>query len=188
MAKLQTIVWTRHAITSWNRQGRLQGRVDIEPEVDDVRTWLSETIAQMEEHRVESLWTSPLTRAWQGAVLLAKHLELPLYVEDDLTEVHFGGLEGAIMTSLPASRIADFTEWMRQPWAGDFEGVETYASVEARHTRILEKAAAEYRTVGIVGHTAASFSIERICKNKGIRFFRLVGQLTSSDVARRLLA
>lgn len=186
MSGLETIIWVRHVVTPWNREGRLQGSIDVEPTNEDIASWVAEKSTQFCEHNVECLLTSPLARARRGAEIIAQQLGIPVQVEDGLTEVHFGSREGTVIAALPQSQMSEIVTWLRQPWAGDLVGAEKYRLVEARQKKVLNGLPTRYRTVGIVGHTASSVSLEAICGDRGIRFVRLVGTLAPSDIANRL--
>jgi broad specificity phosphatase PhoE len=128
----------RHGETVWNRTRRLQGHRDSP---------LSETgIAQIEaigrflRHAIDDPGTfrivsSPLGRAWQSAVIVARalgHDADGIAAESRLMEMAFGAWEG--MTTAEVER-ADPGVWgRRKPDVWDFRppGGESYADLAAR--------------------------------------------------------
>jgi len=91
-----TIAFLRHGQTEWNRQGRLQGQVDIP--LNDVGREQARSAARG-LHEWEAGWsrvvTSPLGRAHETADIIARALSLPLGpAYDALVERAYGEAEG----------------------------------------------------------------------------------------------
>ena len=88
----------RHGETSWNKEGRLQGRTDIglNEEGRKVAEWTCEGLKDVE---FEIAFTSPLKRARQTAELILKGRNIPIIDEDRLIEFSFGTYEGTYKTT-----------------------------------------------------------------------------------------
>lgn len=87
-------LFIRHGETDWNIQKRMQGHTEIPLNAMGKRQ--AKKIAQHLKHfGVDILYSSPLTRAHQTAVVIHKyHPIIPLLTSDALKERAFGELEG----------------------------------------------------------------------------------------------
>jgi broad specificity phosphatase PhoE len=86
----------RHGQTDWNAQGRIQGHTDVPLNA----TGLTQAQAAAERligHGIGCVVSSPLARAGKTAAIVAERLQLPLHVDSDLKERHFGAFEGRIV-------------------------------------------------------------------------------------------
>src|SRR5947209_18922800 len=80
-----TIVMVRHGETDWNRENRFQGRAD--PPLNDTgRAQAVELAEQLLAEGAAALYTSPLRRARETAVIVGEGLGLPVQIADDLQD------------------------------------------------------------------------------------------------------
>ena len=99
----------RHGHTSWNRQGRLQGRTDI-PLDEDARAHLS-ALCVPPAFGAHQIVSSPLQRAVETATLVAQQAPDPV---PDLIEMNWGdweGQHGAALRADPKSGYRDMEHW-----------------------------------------------------------------------------
>ena len=86
----------RHGETDWNARNLSQGNVDVP--LNEVGLAQARTAAEVLRTRgIRSVVTSPLSRAYDTAVIVGEHIGVPLEVEDELREVAFGVQEGQPM-------------------------------------------------------------------------------------------
>jgi len=103
----------RHGHTPWNRAGRVQGRTDIA--LDE------EARAQLEAQRLPApwdsaaLWSSPLSRAFDTAQLVADRTPC---TDAALTEMNWGDWEGRIALELHADPNCDHRDI--ETWGWDY--------------------------------------------------------------------
>jgi probable phosphoglycerate mutase len=114
------IALLRHFPTSWNRQHRLQGQVDI-PLTEDARERLR-GLAIPAPWDAARLITSPLSRAEETARLLARGCAFAR--DSRLVELSWGeweGKHGADLLADPASGYVDIAHWgwRRRPPGGE---------------------------------------------------------------------
>ena len=93
----------RHGETDWNIAGRLQGREDIPLNERGMRQALDlgRTLSSVKEQiKISSIFSSPLSRAYDTASVIAQSLGIE-YVEvnDGFTERDFGSLSGKAPTA-----------------------------------------------------------------------------------------
>lgn len=88
----------RHGETSWNREGKFQGRVDV-PLNDAGRELARITRDAMPSIHYDRVYSSPLIRAVETAqILLDGHYPLDRIQQDDrILEIDFGAYEGTII-------------------------------------------------------------------------------------------
>ena len=134
------IYLVRHGETLWNTELRVQGRTDID--LNETGTRQAEELGDLLSGiSFAKIDTSPLLRAANTAkIILSKQIshQKPAYIEDsDLTEVHYGNLEGKTYDKVVAM--------MRERTGNDYESPfdvflrgdclpngETQAQVKAR--------------------------------------------------------
>lgn len=83
----------RHGQTDWNKEGRLQGSVDIELN-ENGRSMAQAAGDRLESVNFDKIYSSPLKRAYETAQLIRKHRNLDIIVDQRLREISFGCMEG----------------------------------------------------------------------------------------------
>ena len=81
----------RHGETDWNRQGRLQGSVDVP--LNEYGVVLAEQTRdglKREQIRFDRVFTSPYQRARRTAEIIIDGADIPLIVEPRIREMAFG--------------------------------------------------------------------------------------------------
>lgn len=88
MAKL---IIVRHGITSWNKEGRWQGLIDI-PLSEEGKRQIDETDETIRDLKIDVIYTSPLARVRQSQWVLVKDLKLdcPVVESPALSERDYG--------------------------------------------------------------------------------------------------
>ena len=90
------ITLVRHGQTDWNLEGRIQGSTDI-PLNDTGRAQARDAAARLAGARFDHIYASPLGRARETAVIIARELSLPApLVTVGLREHEFGDAEGLL--------------------------------------------------------------------------------------------
>ncbi len=134
----------RHGETDWNARNLSQGNVDIP--LNPTGLAQARSAAELLRNRgIDSIVTSPLSRARVTAEIAAERLGLPVTIEDGLREVAFGVQEGQPMTEW-------FTSWIAGEWTP--EGAESFAQLRARAVAAVNRATAYPPAVLIVAHGA----------------------------------
>ncbi len=86
----------RHGETDWNKQHLWQGRTDI-PLNDKGRFVAELTREGMKDISLDLAFCSPLSRAKETAEIVLQGRNIPLIVDERITEMGFGPLEGKDM-------------------------------------------------------------------------------------------
>ncbi len=85
----------RHARSTWNAEGRMQGQAD--PPLDEVGRAQAQALAEhLKDESFHAVYSSPLARARETAeILIASHaVQPPLIYDDRLMERHLGEWTG----------------------------------------------------------------------------------------------
>ncbi len=105
----------RHGETDWNRQGRFQGREDIELNENGIEQ-AKRCGAALSKEQFRAVITSPLSRARRTGEIIAEHLGVKQFIVDEgITERDFSKVSG--MT--PKEREAFYAsgeEDDKEPW------------------------------------------------------------------------
>ncbi|MDE6219495.1 MAG: histidine phosphatase family protein [Lachnospiraceae bacterium] len=83
----------RHGETEWNVKRRFQGRSDI-PLNDEGRRLAHITAEALKSVPFTKIYTSPLKRAYETAMIIKGEREIPVIVEPRIIEIGFGEYEG----------------------------------------------------------------------------------------------
>jgi len=143
----------RHGETTWNVEGRIQGRSDpgLSPKGQNQSLALLE---QLKDRPLSAIYASTLQRSILTAQPISNHLSLPIQRQSELDEIAFGILEGR--------NLYHFDEVIKNEWErfkGDrftyrIPGAENYADVANRVRPFAEIILQHHRgeEVLIVGH------------------------------------
>lgn len=133
------IYMIRHGETQWNKEKRLQGRVDIPLNEYGIQ------LAGITAHALQSIpfsriYTSPLSRARETARILAGNRPVELIEDNRLLEMGFGEGEGVGIADIYAQPELNLYDFIHNPAAyHPLAGGETFEELYARcHSFIQE--------------------------------------------------
>ena len=145
MLPVRAFWFLRHGETDWNAEGRSQGRTDVPLNATGLAQ--AEAAALLLRRRgIASIVSSPLSRAHVTAQAVARVLDLPVTLLDDLQEVAFGVHEGTIQ------HAAWFTAWI--DGESTPEGAESFAALRSRAVSAVTEALSHPAPVLVVAHGA----------------------------------
>ena len=138
------ILLVRHGETSWNLEGRFQGRSDV-PLNEKGKDQATALALALKGESLTAIYSSPLMRAKETAHLIkAFHPSVPLYEEEGLVEMDLGEFEG-IEGPRWAAQYAEFrTAWKQNPASVRMPGGESLHEVQARAMSALERITGSY--------------------------------------------
>ena len=87
------VYFIRHGETDWNKEDKLQGRVDI-PLNEAGRHVAELTREALQDVWFDAAFTSPLVRASETAEIILRGRDIPIIKDDRIIEVNFGAYEG----------------------------------------------------------------------------------------------
>ena len=147
------IILIRHGQTEWNQEERFRGRVDIP--LDEVGLRQAQATAErLAEYKVTAIYSSPLRRAYTTAEFVARRLNLPVTILDNLIDMSFGTWEGL---SIKEAREQDgplFDKWIKNPEGIRFPEGESIEDVRERAAAALRDVISRHpdETVVLVSH------------------------------------
>lgn len=83
----------RHGETEWNVKRRFQGRADI-PLNEEGRRLARITADALKDVPFTRIYTSPLKRAYETAMIIKGERDIPVMIEPRIIEISFGEYEG----------------------------------------------------------------------------------------------
>jgi broad specificity phosphatase PhoE len=132
---MKTVYLVRHAETTWNLEGRLQGSRDTPLSIDGLAQ-TAKTVAYLSALRFDTIFTSPLTRARAIAEPVGVNLGMLPIVVPELREIEFGGWEGHTWKEIGNMYPATLAAWeLKSPEARP-NGGESLADVGRRAVKI----------------------------------------------------
>jgi broad specificity phosphatase PhoE len=145
----------RHGETDWNREGRLQGQIDIP--LNALGLTQAEALARkLAPHRLEAVLSSDLRRAATTGRIVAEALGVPLFFDPLLRETTVGEAEGLLWAEAKARFGEALTErWFTHDDAA-FPGGETGGETRERGLAALRRfaVAQPWRRIGVSTHGA----------------------------------
>lgn len=142
----------RHGESVFNAQKRIQGQIDIELSERGRRqsVAVAEALATMP---IEAIYASPLRRAYETAVPLAKRLGLPIATDDRLKEIHAGIFQGLMWEEIESSHPEHARHWIEQQPDFVIPGGESRRALMVRGLEVFEHIREQhYQHVAIVAH------------------------------------
>ena len=157
----------RHGKTDWNLQHKLQGKTDI-PLNDLGISQAKEACERYKDIHFDICYCSPLTRARQTAGYVLEGRDIPVVIDDRLSEMGFGIYEGEEeIFDKPECPVREF--FFNPAGYKAVGGAESIEELMARTGSFLDEIAyplvREGKDVLILGHGAMNSSI--ICHVKG---------------------
>ncbi len=145
------LLLVRHGETSWNRDGRYQGRSDTPLSARGKRQAqaLAERLAASDEI---SIVASPLMRAQATAHIIATRLDLPVATDHRLTELAYGEWEGLQQAEVKQRWPELLRLWKRTPDRVTFPGGESLSDMRHRVRSFLEHTARQSGTRLAITH------------------------------------
>jgi probable phosphoglycerate mutase len=169
------ILLVRHGETSWNREGRYQGRTDV-PLSPDGEVQVAALATRLAHLPIAVAVASSLSRARRTAEVILGPRETQLELDEGLLEISHGAWEGQLSSDVEAAHAAMLDTWRARPDrdvpAGP--GAETLGDVEARAWPVLERVAARLAgdaTALVAAHDAVNRVL--LCRILGLPLTRV---------------
>ena len=170
MAKIYLI---RHGETTWNREKRLQGHLDIG--LNDRGYWQADRLGEYLASRpIAAVISSDLSRAVDTAKAVAKHHDLTLQYDQMLRERHYGLMQGLSHEEIAQQHPRNHLAWKNREI--DFKP-ESGESLQQFYDRVVESAifwAKQYRDqdIAIVAHGGVLDCLNRLATGKTLEVAR----------------
>jgi len=137
---METLFLMRHGETAWNNQKRVMGRLDVP--LNREGTAQTKRVAKLlPDLEIHAIYSSPLKRALDTALILAGSQNLTVETDANLTEVAFGRWEGYRFEELIKDKA--YHRFLRNPLTAAVPGGETIPGVQQRGLKALRRATRE---------------------------------------------
>lgn len=151
---MKTVVYlVRHGKTAWNEQRRLQGWNDI-PLSNTGRREARKIGKQLMSVTVHAIYSSPLSRAYDTALEIARHHAIDVTVLDALKETGFGIFEGLMWDELLDHPLVKNRPKNHDRFTDNTGGGESIQDSYVRAAKAMDEIISKHKgqTVVIVSH------------------------------------
>ncbi len=148
-----TIILVRHGETDWNREQIFRGHIDV-PLNETGFMQARKTAAALLETPLKAVYSSPLSRAYATASVIAEARGLTAIKEEAFNDPSFGLWEGRPVAEVAREYPEELRNWRETPQLWKAPGGETLAAVRERSWRRMLELAREFsgETLAIVSH------------------------------------
>jgi broad specificity phosphatase PhoE len=178
------LILVRHGETRWNRENRVVGSADIGLN-DEGRKQVKRLALVLKGERVDAIYSSPLSRAWETAQEIARFHDGQVKADDAFKEMDAGELDGLTYEEMRVRYGEFIKQWLRDPASLTMPGGESLAGVQERAWLAVERMREKHPddAVMVVSHNFVILCI--ICKALGLdlgQFRRLRLNLASISI------
>jgi broad specificity phosphatase PhoE len=149
-----TMYFIRHGESAGNSENRFRGRHDFDLTVNGIRQ--AEALGnELSKIEFDCIYSSPLARAKKTAQIIARDSAKVTLVEE-LTNVSLGSWENQPKQNIRQKYPDLWKLWVTEPEKLDFEGMETFATVQKRAFQFLKQLIPKHQkdAIAIVTHRA----------------------------------
>jgi broad specificity phosphatase PhoE len=176
-----SIYLVRHGQTAWNKEEIFRGRIDIP--LDETGLKQAELAGEyFKEMVIQSIYSGPLSRAWQTAEQIARFHHLKVQPLDGLIDMSFGNWEGHALREIERIDPETYRQWREEPHLARLPGGESLDDVRKRAMASLEEVIEKHpgETLILVSHRVVNKVL--ICGVLGIdnSHFWQIGQDTTA--------
>jgi len=168
-----TLYVTRHGITKWNEEHRLQGSQNSPLTGEGIQN-ARKLHEKYKDIPFSHCFSSPLPRAVHTSQLLIGDRGIPLFLDTELREIDLGAWEGLEIETVEKDFPEDFDKFWKYPEKFYPKSGENFYQVIERVTSFLEKVKNlpdEY-IVLIVSHGIILQALVTICEGRDIKTLR----------------
>jgi len=147
-----TLLFVRHGESTWNVEGRFQGRQD--PPLSELGERQARAVAQRlaSVDHPAAIVSSPLSRARRTAEVIGAACELPVAFDERLVEISHGDWEGLLRTEIAARWPEALERWHASPQAVRFPNGENLDQVQARFESFMSDVPARKTPLVVCTH------------------------------------
>jgi alpha-ribazole phosphatase len=152
-----TLYLIRHGATEGQEEKRYKGSIDVplsEKGTEQIKKASEFICAVLGRSALSAVYTSPLSRAFRSAEILATPFGLQPSVVADLRERHFGIWEGMTLNEISERYPDEFRAWAGNPLEHSPTGGESTLQVRDRLIPAYEEIIARHpgESIAIAGH------------------------------------
>ena len=147
--------------TDWSKENRIKGCLDI-PLNDRGIKQAAGLAQQLDQYEIDALYSSPLSRSYETAGMIADLKEIKIKKNKDFQELNQGLWQGLLVTEARKRYKKVYTLWEESPLAAAPPQGESIADIKNRVVRVINKLTSKHRneTICIVGHKVVNAIIK----------------------------
>ena len=138
----------RHGQTNWNKEGRIQGKTDIELNEEGIEQ-AKEARKILKDYPIDMIVSSTLKRARKTAEIINETKQVPIIFDNGIEERGFGDFEGKVRKEIH-DEILDLEILDNYNLNKEYKGVETIRSLCDRVWRLIDELKEEYTEKNIL--------------------------------------
>jgi phosphoserine phosphatase len=167
---MRDIYLLRHGETDWNRDGRLQGTLDVPLNAVGIQQ-ANQLARRLQNRRIGRILTSPLLRARHTAAIISLRVSCRPLVKDDLREIDHGVWAGMGMKAIQHQYPGLLGVWRHEPDRLRLDRAERLQAAYTRASRFLATLLDSVfdQDVAVVGHGVTNSLILCAVMGKAIR-------------------
>jgi len=149
------IIFVRHGECEGNRVGLFRGRIDFPLNDNGIRQ--AELLRdEIKSFKIDAVYTSPLSRAFRTAQIIAVPHGLTPIVEEGFTNISLGPWEGRAKSEIEKEQPSEWRIWVTAPEELALPGAERVDDVKERAFAALKRILPKHNgeTIVIVTHRA----------------------------------
>ncbi len=183
---MTSIYLVRHGQTAWNKEEIFRGRTDVP--LDETGLRQAELAGEyFRELKIDAIYSSPLSRAWQTAKRIARIHHLKVQTLEGIIDMNFGNWEGHPHQEIREIDRETYRKWKEEPHKARLPGGETLDEVRSRAMAALEEVVRlNYeKTIVLVSHRVVNKVL--ICGILGLdnsHFWQIVQDPTAINLIR----
>lgn len=163
---------TRHGQTHWNVEGRMQGAKNSKLTEQGKEEALNLGYS-LKDIKIDYIYTSPLTRAHDTAILIKGDRDIPLVTHENLQEMNFGIWEGMYRDEVVRDYKDEYHRFWNEPHLYTPSGGETFEELVKRVKVTLNDIVSQNKgeIILLVTHTIVIKAIYAIIKEYELKDF-----------------
>ncbi len=183
---MTSIYLVRHGQTAWNKEEIFRGRTDVP--LDETGLRQAELAGEyFKELKIDAIYSSPLSRAWQTAEKIAKFHRLIVQPLEGIIDMSFGSWEGRSHQEIREKERETYRQWREEPDKVRLPGGETLDQVRSRAVAALEEVVRlnPEKTIVLVSHRVVNKVL--ICSILGLdnsHFWQILQDPTAINLIR----
>jgi phosphoserine phosphatase len=147
------ILLVRPGATEFDRQGRIQGTLDI-PLCEDGRQAVEALIAELRHQPIEAIYTSPSQSAEQTAAALGEAVDVRPKTLDKLRNLDHGLWQGLLIADVKTKQPKVYRQWQEQPESICPPQGETISAAKSRVQAALAKLIKKHKSDALIAVVA----------------------------------
>lgn len=134
----------RHGVTKWNREGRIQGQLDVEL-AEEGRRQARRVGEGLVGEGIEYIYSSDLSRARETAQIIAGELRMSLTgTYRELREINFGRWQGMGIVEISEKYPQAYAHWREDMIGTPTPGGESFRMLAERSVKCIDHLAAKH--------------------------------------------